>query len=121
VNAEGGEEEAMSKWAMDAWLVQLFGVVLAGAAVIVAILFLVERGRRRKDRSDEVGIPGNLPAGPGINISRVAIGGDVAGFALVVWVVAVLVFAAWGWALAVAVGAVLVAIALFLWHRFHPR
>ena len=26
----------MSKWAMDAWLVQLFGVVLAGAAVIVA-------------------------------------------------------------------------------------
>jgi len=109
----------MSKWAMDAWLVQMFGVVLAGAAVIVAILFLVQR-RRPKDRSGEVGIPGNLPPAPGINISRVVVGGDVAGFVLVVWVVAVLVFSAWGWALAVAIGAVLVAIALFLWHRFHP-
>ena len=109
----------MSKWAMDAWLVQLFGVVLAGAAVIVAILFLVQRGRR-KDRSDEVGIPGNLPAAPGINISRVVIGGDVAGLVLVVWVLAVLLFSAWGWALAVAIGATLVAVSLFLWHRFHP-
>jgi len=109
----------MSKWAMDAWIFQFFVVVLAGAAVIVAILFLAQRGRR-KDRSDEVGVPGNLPAGPGINISRVVIGGDVAGLALVVWVVAVLVFSAWGWALAVAVGALLVAVVLFLWHRFHP-
>ena len=109
----------MSKWAMDAWLVQLFGVVLAGAAVIVAILFLVQRWGR-KDRSGEVGIPGNLPAGPGINISRVAIGGDVAGFALVVWVIAVMLFSAWGWVLAVAIGATLVAVSLFLWHRFHP-
>ncbi len=109
----------MSKWAMDAWLFQMFGVVLAGAAVIVAILFLVQR-RRRKDRSGEVGMPGNLPPGPGINISRVVIGGDVAGFVLVVWVVAVLVFSAWGWALAVAIGAALVAVSLFLWHRFHP-
>jgi hypothetical protein len=109
----------MSKWAMDAWLVQLFGVVLAGAAVIVAVLFLVQRGRR-KDRSDEVGIPGNLPAAPGINISRVVVGGDVAGLVLVVWVLAVLLFSAWGWFLAVAIGAALVAVTLFLWHRFHP-
>jgi hypothetical protein len=53
VAATGGEEDTMSKWAMDAWLVQLFGVVLAGAAVIAAILFLVQRWRR-KDRSDNV-------------------------------------------------------------------
>ena len=109
----------MSKWAMDAWLVQKYGVELAGAAVIVAILFLAQRWRRT-DRSDEVGIPGNLPPGPGINISRVAIGGDVAGLALVVWVIAVMLFSAWGCVLAVAIGATLVAVSLFLWHRFHP-
>jgi hypothetical protein len=111
--------EAISQWALDAWPVQLLGVVLAGAAVIVAILLLVER-RRRKDRSGEVGVPRNLPPAPGINISRVLVGGDVAGLVLVVWVVAVLVFSVWGWALAVAIGATLVAVSLFLWHRFHP-
>jgi hypothetical protein len=58
---------------MDWWIFQFFAVVLAGAAVIVAILVLVQRGRR-KGQSDELGVPGNLPAGPGINISRVVVG-----------------------------------------------
>lgn len=109
----------MSKWAMDAWIVQFFGLVLAGAAVIVVVLFLLGRRRERR-RPGAVGVPGNLPAFPGINFSRVVIGGDVAGLAIVVWVLAVLLFSAWGWFLAVAVGALLVALALFLWHRFHP-
>ena len=31
----GGEEDTMSKGAMDAWLVQLFGVVLAAVALFL--------------------------------------------------------------------------------------
>jgi hypothetical protein len=103
----------------DSWILQYFAVVLAGAGVIVATLFVLQRSRR-KGQADDVGIPGNLPAAPGINISRVVIGGDVAGLVLVVWVLAVLLLSAWGWFLAVAVGAALVAVTLFLWHRFHP-
>jgi hypothetical protein len=114
------EEEIMSDWRWDSWILQYFAVVLVGAGVIVAALFALQRGGRRR-RADDVGVPGNLPAFPGINISRVVIGGDVAGLVLVVWVLAVLLFSAWGWFLAVTVGAALVAVALFLWHRFHPR
>jgi hypothetical protein len=109
----------MSHWAWDAWIVQYFTVVLAGAGIIVAVLFALNRAGRRRG-ADDVGIPGNLPAAPGINISRIPVGGDVAGLVLVVWVLGVLLVSAWGWFLAVAVGAVLVAVTLFLWHRFHP-
>jgi hypothetical protein len=109
----------MTDWRWDSWILQFFAVVLCGAGVIAAVLFALQRGGRRR-RTDEVGVPGNLPPAPGINISRVVIGGDVAGLVLVVWVLAVLLFSAWGWFLAVTVGAVLVALALFLWHRFRP-
>ena len=109
----------MPDWTWDSWILQYLAVVLVGAGIIVAVVFALRRAGRR-GRADDVGIPGNLPAAPGINISRVVIGGDVAGLVLVLWVVAVLVVSAWGWALAVAVGAMLVALTLFLWHRFHP-
>lgn len=109
----------MSKWAMDSWIFQFFGLVLVGAGLIVATLILLQRARR-KDRAGEVGVPGNLPPAPGINISRVVVGGDVAGLILVIWVLVVMLLSAWGWVLAVAAGAVLVALALLLWHRFHP-
>jgi len=110
----------MGRWVYDLWLLQWFGVLLIGGGLIGIALFGLSR-RQRAQRSGEVGIGGDLPAGPGINISRVALGGDAGGLLVVVGVLLAFAPMLWGWFLGVAVGAVVVAAALFLWHRHHPR
>lgn len=51
-----------------------------------------------------MGIAGDLPAGAGINISRVTLGGDVAGLLVVIGMVLAFMPMLWGWFLAVAIG-----------------
>lgn len=109
----------MPDWMWDWWIFQWLGFVLIGAGLIAGVLFLAGR-RRRSGAIGETGIPGNLPDGPGINIARVSLGGDLAGLLVVVGIFLAFLPMLWGWFLAVSAGAVLMAVTLFLWHRYHP-
>jgi hypothetical protein len=103
----------------EMWIFQWLGLVLLGAGLLAGALFLTDPARRRR-ASDEIGAPGNMPDPPGINISRVRIGGDAAGLLIVVGIIIAFMPMLWGWFLAVAAGSVVVAVGLFLWHRYHP-
>jgi hypothetical protein len=109
----------MPSWKWDWWIFEWLGFVLIGAGLIAGALFFAGR-RRPPGAIGETGISGNLPDGPGINIARVLLGGDLAGLLVVVGIFLAFLPMLWGWFLAVAAGAVLMAAALFLWHRYHP-
>ena len=114
----------MPEWMRSLWILQWLGFVLMGGGLIALGLFLTQRVRREHDRRDgvppAVGIPGNFPQGPGINIAQVRVGGDIGGLVVVIGIFLACLPVMWGWFLAVGVGAVFVAVALFLWHRYHP-
>jgi hypothetical protein len=114
----------MPEWWWSWWILQWLGLVLMGCGLIALGLVVTQRVRREHDRRDgvpaEVGIPGNLPPGPGINIAQVRVGGDIGGLVVVIGIFLTCLPVMWGWFLAVGVGAVFVAIALFVWHRYHP-
>ena len=106
------------------WVLQWLGIVLLGGGILAIVLALSHRARRNDDCRDgvatEVGLPGNLPAGPGIDIARVRVGGDIGGLVAVIGLFLVFLPTLWGPFLAVGIGAALVAVVLFLWHRYHP-
>jgi hypothetical protein len=104
----------MRDWWIWEWLI----FVVAGAGLIATGLILWRRGH--PDRP-----PGGLEAGalrPGaeINISRLVLGGDIGGLLVVIGIIVAILPMLWGWFLAVAIGAGVCAVALFLWHRYHP-
>jgi hypothetical protein len=104
-------------WNWEMW--QLLGLMLIGGGLVAIVLTLAERRRQAGARTD-IGIPGNMPGGPQINMSRIQVGGDIGGLVVVVGLFLAFMPMMWGWFLAVGVGAVLVAFALFIWHRVHP-
>jgi hypothetical protein len=106
----------MPAWFFDLWILQWFGLIVLGAALIAAGIVLRDRGRAGRGGARELDTSG-VGARPEINMSRIAIGGDLGGLLVVVGVLVVFLPVLWGWYVAVAVGACLVAIALFLWHR----
>jgi len=114
----------MPEWMWSWWILQWLGLVLMGGGLIAIGLAITQRVRREHGRRDggqtEVGIPGNLPPGPGINMAQVRVGGDIGGLVVVIGILLAFLPVMWGWFLAVGVGAVFVAVALFLWHRHHP-
>ena len=109
----------MPDWMWDWWIFQWLGFVLIGAGLVAGALFLSGRTRRASPPGG-AGIAGHLPDGPGINIARVSLGGDVAGLLVVIGIFLAFLPMLWGWFLAVAAGAVVVSVGLFLWHRYHP-
>jgi hypothetical protein len=106
------------------WVLQWLGIVLLGGGLLAIGLALSQRTRRNDDCRDgvetDVGIPGNLPAAPGINIARVRVGGDIGGLVAVIGLFLVFLPSLWGPFLAAGIGAGLVAVMFFLWHRYHP-
>jgi hypothetical protein len=112
-------EITMSDWIANAWIWQWLGFGLIGGGLIASGLAIAERRRQRSARTD-VGIPGNLPGGPLINMANIRVGGDIGGLVVVVGIFLASLPIMWGWFLAVGIGAVLVAVALFVWHRVHP-
>lgn len=103
----------------DLWLMQFLGLMVAGAGAVAVGISLFNRARRLR-ASDEAGVPGNLPGAKGINMASIRVGGDVGGLVVVIGLILAFMPDWWPWFLAVAVGSVLVAGALFLWHRYHP-
>lgn len=114
----------MPDWMWSWWILQWLGFVLMGGGLIAVGLSIAQRFRRARVRqagaAAGTGIPGNLPAGPGINIAVVRIGGDIGGLVAVIGLFLALAPKLWGVFLLVGIGGVLVAIGLFLWHRHHP-
>jgi hypothetical protein len=53
-------------------------------------------------------------------MANIRVGGDIGGLVVVVGIFLASLPMMWGWFLAVGIGAVLVAVALFVWHRVHP-
>jgi len=106
-------------WSYDLWLMQLLGLMAAGAGAVAVGIALFNRARRTRISSD-VGVPGNLPQGPGINMATIRVGGDIGGLVVVIGLIVAFMPDWWPWFLAVAVGSTLVAGGLFLWHRYHP-
>jgi len=109
----------MTDWMLNAWIWQWLGFVLIGGGLIACGLAFAHRARQNR-APDELGIPGNLPGGPQINMSSIRVGGDIGGLVVVVGIVLAFMPMLWGWFLAVGIGAVIVAFALFIWHRVHP-
>jgi hypothetical protein len=109
----------MTDWIWNAWLWQWLGFVMIGGGLVASGLAMAERRRQRSVRTD-LGIPGNLPGGPQINMSSIRVGGDIGGLVVAVGIVLACMPMLWGWFLAVGIGAVIVAFALFIWHRVHP-
>jgi hypothetical protein len=104
-------------WNWEMW--QLLGLMLIGGGLVAIVLTIAERRRQGHVRTD-LGVPGNLPVGPQINMARIPIGGDIGGLVVVIGLFLAFMPMMWGWFLAVGVGAVFVAVALFIWHRVHP-
>jgi hypothetical protein len=106
----------MPGWLFDLWILQWFGLIVLGGGLIAAGITLRDRGRARRGGAHELDTSG-VGARPEINMSRIAIGGDLGGLLVVVGLIVVFLPVLWGWYAAVAVGACLVALALFAWHR----
>lgn len=109
----------MTDWTWNGWLWQWLGFVLIGGGLIALGLGFAHQ-RRQGHVAADLGIGGNLPVHPGINMAKIPVGADIGGLVVVVGIVLACLPVMWGWFLAVGVGAVLVAVALFIWHRVHP-
>ncbi|MBE3072094.1 MAG: hypothetical protein IMZ67_03890 [Acidobacteria bacterium] len=110
----------MRRWMWSWWLWQWFGLVLVGAGLVVGGLALWGRLQRGRVATSPL-VTGDTEVKAEINFTRIRIGGDLAGLLVVVGVIVVFLPMLWGYYLAVAVGAGVIAMALFLWHRYRPR
>ena len=81
-------------WNWEMW--QLLGLMLTGGGLVALGLIIADHRRQGRVRTD-LGIPGNLPGGPGINMARIPVGGDIAGLVVVVGVVLAFMPMMWGW------------------------
>lgn len=109
----------MPSWTFDLWILQWLGLIAAGAGALAVGIALAERVRLSR-RSAGVGVAGNLPATPGINMARINVGGDIGGLVLVIGLICAFMPDWWPWFLAVAVGSVIIAVGLFWYHRHRP-
>lgn len=101
------------------WLWQWFGLMLIGAGLVVGGLVLWRRFQGERAATSPL-VTGDTTVRAQINFASIRIGGDLAGLLLVIGVIATFLPMLWGYYLVVAAGAGVVAVALFLWHRYHP-
>ena len=110
----------MRSWMWSWWLWQWFGLVLVGAGLVVSALILVRRLQHGRVSTSPL-VTGDTTVRAEINFARIRIGGDLGGLLVVLGVIFTFIPMLWGYYLVVAVGAGAIAVALFLWHRYHPR
>jgi len=106
-------------WTYDLWFLQILGLMAAGGGAIALGISLFNRARHMRGSAD-VGVPGNLPPTPGINMATIRVGGDIGGLAVVIGLIVAFMPDWWPWFVAVAAGSIVMACGLFLWHRYHP-
>jgi hypothetical protein len=107
----------MPSWKWGWWIWQWFGFVLVGAGLVVSAIVLIHRLQHGRAPTSPL-VTGDTNVPVQINFSSLRIGGDLAGLLVVIGVILTLLPLLWGFYLAVAVGGILVAIALFAWHRY---
>jgi hypothetical protein len=107
----------MPSWMWSWWLWQWFGLVLLGAGLVVSAIVLLHRVQHGRPPTSPL-TTGDTTIPVQINFASVRIGGDLAGLLVVVGVILMFLPTLWGYYVAVAIGAVVVAVALFAWHRW---
>lgn len=110
----------MRSWMWSWWLWQWFGLVLAGAGLVVCLLVLFRRFQQGQVATSPL-VTGDTRVKAEINFAKIRIGGDLGGLLVVLGVIVALLPLLWGFYLAVAIGGGVIAIALFLWHRYRWR
>ncbi len=107
----------MPSWKWGWWVWQWFGIVLIGAGLVVSAIVLIHRFLHGRSPTSPL-VTGDTTVPVQINFSSIKIGGDLAGLLVVIGVILTLLPLLGGLYPVVAVGGVLVAIALFAWHRY---
>jgi hypothetical protein len=107
----------MPYWWWSSWLWEFLGLVLIGAGFVVAAIVLTNRSQRGRAPTSPL-VTGDTTLPVQINFSSIRIGGDLAGLLVVIGVIVALLPLLWGFYALVAIGAVVVAVALFAWHRY---
>ena len=107
----------MPSWKWSWWLWEFLGLMLIGAGLVVGAIVLLSRRQQGHVPTSPL-VTGDTTVPAQINFASIRIGGDLGGLLVVVGVILALLPLLWGFYAVVAIGAVLVAVALFAWHRY---
>lgn len=106
----------MPSWMWSWWLWQWFGLVLIGAGLVVTAIVLLHRFQHGRAPTSPL-VTGDTTVPVQINFASIRIGGDLGGLLVVIGTSLALMPLLWGFYIVAAAGAILVAVALFAWHR----